>query len=74
MHAETYINPIGGVNLYSKDKFANKGCELKFIKPNMIKYNQFGDHFEPWLSILDVLMFNSLDECRRLLKDYNLAA
>ena len=33
MHAETYINPIGGVNLYSKDKFANKGCELKFIKP-----------------------------------------
>ena len=72
LNANTYVNPIGGVELYSTDEFASKGCELKFIKTNTIEYMQFGDSFLPGLSILDVLMFNSLDECRHLLKEYGL--
>ena len=72
VYADTYVNPIGGLELYSTDEFASKGCELKFIKTNTIEYMQFGDSFLPGLSILDVLMFNSLDECGHLLKEYDL--
>lgn len=74
MNANTYVNPIGGLELYSRSEFASKGCELKFIKTNTIEYMQFGDSFLPGLSILDVLFFNSLDECRNLLKEYSFVA
>lgn len=59
--ADVYINPIGGVNLYQKGDFLGAGVELKFLKTKPIEYNQFGDPFVPWLSIIDVLMFNPHD-------------
>ena len=59
--ADTYINAIGGLELYSKDEFRARGIELKFIKSQMFEYPQFGGEFIPWLSIVDVLMFNSLE-------------
>jgi len=62
--AHTYINPIGGVTLYSKQNFSDHGVTLKFIKSKEFNYPQFGGEFVPWLSIIDVLMFNSLDSVR----------
>lgn len=59
--ADTYINPIGGAALYSREEFRGRGIELKFIKSREYEYAQFGATFVPWLSIIDVLMFNSLD-------------
>ncbi len=59
--ADTYINPIGGVDLYSKDEFRAQGIELKFLQPKPFEYAQFGNEFVPWLSIVDVMMFNSVD-------------
>jgi hypothetical protein len=70
--AHRYINPIGGVELYSKEKFANSGIELNFIKSNDIKYNQRDSGFVPYLSIIDVLMFNSKTEVKELLDKYTL--
>jgi hypothetical protein len=64
--ATTYVNAIGGVGLYSKDTFLDKGVELKFINSKPFEYAQFGDNFIPWLSIIDVMMFNSvamINEC-----------
>ena len=69
MNANTYVNPIGGLELYSKDEFASKGCELKFINTNTIEYMQFGDTFVPWLSILDLLMFNSEDQIKKFIQN-----
>ena len=60
--AETYINAIGGVELYEADTFRNHGVELHFIKSRPFEYVQFGQPFVPWLSMIDVLMFNPLDE------------
>jgi len=60
--ASTYVNAIGGKELYSKEDFLEKGIDLKFIQSKPFKYTQFGDKFVPWLSIVDVMMFNSLDE------------
>lgn len=64
INCSTYINPIGGVDLYSKNNFLEKGIALKFINSNKITYNQFTDNFIPWLSIIDVLMFNSNIDCQ----------
>jgi len=59
--ATTYVNAIGGVGLYSKETFRERGIELKFIQSKPFEYVQFGAEFVPWLSIVDVLMFNSLE-------------
>jgi hypothetical protein len=64
MKAETYINAIGGTELYDKTVFKVGGIDLKFIKAKPFEYAQFGPPFLPWLSILDVLMFNSIDTVR----------
>ncbi len=59
--ANIYVNTIGGMELYSKETFREKAIELKFIKSKPFEYLQFGDEFVPWLSIIDVMMFNPLD-------------
>lgn len=70
--AKTYINPIGGLNLYKKDDFIKNGTELKFLKMNEIFYQQFNNEFIPNLSIIDVLMFNSQKNIAQLLDKYRL--
>ena len=62
MDATTYINAIGGQELYSKDIFRDSGIELKFIQSDKIEYSQFDNEFVPWLSIIDVMMFNSKEK------------
>jgi hypothetical protein len=59
--ARTYVNAIGGKELYSKETFREKGIELKFIQSKPFEYPQFDNEFVPWLSIIDVMMFNPLD-------------
>lgn len=71
-NAKIYINSIGGVELYDKKVFEENGIELNFIKTNPIKYKQFGDQFVPWLSIIDILMFNNKDEINKYLNEYTL--
>lgn len=70
LDTQVYINAIGGVELYNKQAFANEGIELKFIKSGIINYKQFKSDFIPWLSIIDVLMFNSKEEIKRMLDVY----
>lgn len=70
--ASVYINPIGGTELYNKQDFIEKKLELFFIKSNDIKYPQFGNDFAPWLSIIDVMMFNSLQNIKNFLEQYTL--
>lgn len=59
--ARTYVNAVGGMDLYSKDTFREKRVDLKFIQSLPFEYTQLGDTFVPWLSIIDVMMFNPLD-------------
>jgi len=62
--ASAYVNTIGGMELYSKEVFLEKGVKLNFIRSKPFEYAQFGEAFVPWLSIIDVMMFNSLDFIR----------
>lgn len=62
--ADVYVNPIGGLQLYSRDTFREKAISLQFLQAKELVYPQFGDAFVPWLSIIDVMMFNPLDAIR----------
>jgi len=71
--ADTYINAIGGTDLYSRATFDEHGITLKFLKTKNFDYQQFGNEFVPWLSIVDVLMFSPLDMVRdRIAHHYEL--
>lgn len=69
---QTYINPIGGVELYLTDTFKEQGIELKFIESKIRPYCQGGDKFISHLSIIDVLMFNDKEIVMDQLTDYSL--
>jgi len=66
--ADVYVNSIGGIELYAKDSFLANGIELKFLKPKQLEYPQLGAPFVPWLSIIDVLMFNPIDMVQQYVK------
>lgn len=70
--ASQYINPIGGTELYSNEFFKQYKIILKFIRPENIIYTQFNNEFIPWLSIIDVLMFNSKETTFLYLSKFNL--
>lgn len=71
--AKKYINPIGGTELYSKETFEKEGISLNFIKSASINYQQFRNpEFVPWLSIIDVLMFNDKAKVSEFLNNYDL--
>jgi hypothetical protein len=67
-----YVNPIGGLELYDKNQFRNHNLKLNFLKSNPIEYKQFNNEFVPWLSILDVMMFNSKTRVLSMLNEYEL--
>ena len=66
---DTYINAVGGQDLYHFDDFEKHGVTLKFIRPNIRPYKQFHNEFVPGLSILDVIMFNSVNTIKNMLED-----
>lgn len=70
--ASYYINAIGGQKLYQKQDFAKEGIQLSFIKSKPIEYQQFKNDFVPWLSIIDVMMFNSVTEIKDILNKFEL--
>lgn len=72
LQATDYINAIGGQELYDKDDFKKENIGLHFLSTNPIEYRQFKNEFVPWLSILDVMMFNSVDEIGEMLVNYKL--
>ncbi|MGI5974571.1 MAG: WbqC family protein [Paludibacter sp.] len=70
--ANQYINAIGGQELYNKENFEKVGIELIFIQPELMPYKQFKSNFIAGLSILDVLMFNSVEDINLMLDNYKL--
>ena len=71
--ATEYINPYGGVELFDPIKFSNSNIALRFLRPQLKEYSQRRATFEPGLSILDILMFNSPEAVMEMLKDYTLS-
>lgn len=70
LQADTYINAIGGQELYEKAVFEKEGIDLRFIQMEELSYPQFTGDFVPYLSILDGMMFCSVEEMKQLLGKY----
>ena len=69
--ASCYINAIGGTELYSNKEFNKYNINLKFLKSKINEYHQYGAKFNPNLSIIDNLMFNSIEKIKKTIKtDY----
>jgi hypothetical protein len=71
MKADEYINPMSGRALFSAEKFQSSGIKLSFLKSNECLYDQRRE-FEPWLSIMDVLMFNKIGDVKSMIKNYRI--
>lgn len=70
--ADTYYNAIGGQELYDKNDFRVDGINLQFVQTNLTPYAQLGNEFVPGLSLIDILMFNSPMETKKMLNAYTL--
>lgn len=74
LNANTYINPVGGKEIFHRDEFESNNIELHFLRNNLQHYEQKVGQFFEGLSIIDVLMYNSPSETLTLIKDYKLEA
>lgn len=66
----SYVNPIGGTEIYDKEFFLKNDIKLNFLQTNDFNYPQFKGEFQPYLSIIDVLMHNGVEETKKFIKNY----
>jgi len=57
--ATSYINPAGGQEIFDPSDFTSRGISLRFAHAREFVYSTASYQYEPNLSILDVLMWNS---------------
>jgi len=72
MNATTYVNPMGGKEIFDNEKFENEGIELKFLKSIDMHYKQSRRNYVPRLSIIDLMMFNSPENINEMLNEYEI--
>lgn len=72
--ADEYWNPPGGEAFFDPEKYARNKVKLLFHRQTLSFYSQRRgqDNFEPGLSILDVMMFNSPEAINQMLLDFEL--
>jgi hypothetical protein len=67
LNSSKYINALGGQELYDKERFKEENIVLKFLDTEPIEYKQFKNEFIPYLSIIDIMMFNGIDKVKEIL-------
>jgi hypothetical protein len=73
LRATEYVNPIGGLDLYSEEAFAERGIALSFLRSRLTPYTQFGFPFVEALSIIDTMVFVAPDDlAARVRSDYEI--
>ena len=70
--ATSYVNPVGGKDLFDPLPFSARGLSLYFLQAHAFTYATTGLAFEPNLSILDVLMWNPPAAVLAAIKRYEL--
>lgn len=68
--ASTYINPIGGLNLYQTSEFDEAGLKLNFLRSTYPLTNLSPE--PSYLSIIDTLMMDSIENVRLSLNSYEI--
>lgn len=57
--ATRYVNPVSGEGIFDSEKFSHRGISLQFAHTKEFVYGTGPYQYQPNLSILDVLMWNS---------------
>lgn len=70
--ADSYINPEDGKAFFNPKKYIDSGIDIKFMKFGNIEYKQFNQFFTSRLSIIDVMMFNSVSTIHNFLQNIEL--
>ncbi|MCU7618711.1 WbqC family protein [Chryseobacterium sp. PBS4-4] len=70
--ATHYINSSGGESFIFPEKFTEIDMKLGFIQPKLQVYSQLTSSFLPGLSIIDVLLFNGIEETARMIANYEI--
>lgn len=69
--ATEYINPYGGEDIFQQSDYEKVGIKLSFLKPVLNSYHQIGYPFIQGLSIIDLMMWNSLESIKNMIaSDY----
>jgi hypothetical protein len=71
-NAAVYINLSGGTALYSVEDFERQNIGLKFLKVGLTEENRIQKIDRLQYSIIDVLMYNSIEQTREMLNNYTL--
>ncbi|MCG2644012.1 MULTISPECIES: WbqC family protein [Bradyrhizobium] len=66
---QKYINAIGGLELYDANAFSARGIEFRALRARPFPYQQFGQPHVPYLSIVDLLMFNSVSKLGEIIAE-----
>ena len=69
--AKEYLNPPGGADLFDAGAFAQAGVKLVIQDPFNFPYESPGYIFEPNLSVIDALMWNSPQAIKHYLDQRN---
>jgi hypothetical protein len=72
LKSSDYINSPGGKLLYDKEYFSFNRVKLSFIEVNDYAYSQGSTDFIPHLSMIDVLMWNEIEEVKLMFNKYEL--
>lgn len=70
--SKVYINPIGGIEIYEREKMEKFGLKSYFLKMNPLIYRNKSSSFVPNLSTLDVLFNIGPEATKGLLREYDL--
>ncbi len=70
--ADIYINSIGGSTLYDSKTFEKHNIKLQFLKSKPVTYPRLKAESMPFLSIIDVMMFNEKESVINFLMAYEL--
>jgi len=71
LNADEYRNLPGGKSIFNREKFDKANITLNFHQIAMDEYPQKANTtFEPNLSILDVIMYNSPEKINQMLDNY----
>ncbi len=70
MGYETYVNPPGGKSFFDRNKYREAGIELEFLTAMLPPYNQRNATYIPGLSIIDAMMFCTVQEITEMMRQF----
>lgn len=71
-NVKEYWNPIGGKEFFDVKKYQDADIQVKFLKHQLPEYSQNRAVFQSGLSIIDVLMFNSVENVNIMIDQFTI--